>query len=244
MYLDTGGLRIFRGTPITPSTQDFTILADGNVGIGTTVPSYKLDVVSSDHKTIKAESTGNDRAEVLINKSGGTARSWSLAVAGSANGYSVADKNFYIADTTGGAARLVINNSGNVGIGTSTPSYTLEVNGSFGATTKSFIIDHPTKPDKKLQYGSLEGPEHSVYLRGRSKYKVIDLPDYWPELVHEDSITVQLTSVGKHQSLYVEKIENNKVYINSNKVGEILNYFYNIYAERKDVAKLEVEIDK
>ena len=37
--------------------------------------------------------------------------------------------------------------------------------------TKSFVIDHPTKPDKKLQYASLEGPEHSVYLRGRSHWK-------------------------------------------------------------------------
>ena len=110
--------------------------------------------------------------------------------------------------------------------------------------SKSFIIDHPTKPDKKLQYGSLEGPEHSVYLRGRSQYKIIDLPDYWPELVHEDSITVQLTPVNRYQKLFVDKIWDNAVHVSTDKLGERLDYFYNIYAERKDVAKLEVEIDK
>ena len=132
-----------------------------------------------------------------------------------------------------------------VGIGTGTPNYTLEVAGSFGAMTKSFIINHPTKPDKKLQYASLEGPEHSVYLRGRSQYKIIDLPDYWIKLVYEDSITVQLTPVGYHQHLYVERIRDNKVQINTrDKLERRVDYFYNIYAERKDVAKLEVEIDK
>jgi hypothetical protein len=157
-----------------------------------------------------------------------------------------ATEQFRIADWTGtDVTRLLIDTGGCVGIGTTTPGYTLEVNGSFGATTKSFIIDHPTKPDKKLQYASLEGPEHSVYLRGRSQYKIIDLPYYWPELVHEESITVQLTPVGYHQHLYVERIRDNKVQINTrDKLERRVDYFYNIYAERKDVAKLEVEVDK
>jgi len=112
------------------SVERVRIDNNGKVGIGTTAPAYKLDVVSSDHKTIKAESTGNDRAEVSIKKSGGTARSWSLAVAGSSNGYSVADKNFYIADTDGGAARLVIDNVGKVGIGTTSPGEILTLDSS------------------------------------------------------------------------------------------------------------------
>ena len=52
--------------------------------------------------------------------------------------------------------------AGNVGIGTSNTSYKLHVVGSFAATTKSFVIDHPTKSDMKLRYGSLEGPENGV----------------------------------------------------------------------------------
>ena len=87
----------------------------------------------------------------------------------------------------------------------------------------------------RLKHGVVEGPEHSVYVRGKSQEKVIPLPDYWVDLVHEDSITVQLTAIGGGQELYVEKIEDNKVYVN----GE--NYFYYIQAERKDVERFEVE---
>ena len=132
---------------------------------------------------------------------------------------------------------------GNVGIGTTGPSYKLEVNGAFAATTKSFVIDHPTKENMRLQYASLEGPENGVYVRGKSNYKIIDLPDYWTGLVDEESITVQLTPIGNHQHLYVEKIRNNQVFINTDKLREKVNYYYIIHAERKDVEKLKVEIE-
>jgi collagen type VII alpha len=133
--------------------------------------------------------------------------------------------------------------SGNVGIGTTNPGYKLEVNGSFAATTKSFLIDHPSKPGMKLRYGSLEGPENGVYVRGRLKdNNVIELPDYWNQLIDEDSITVNLTPIGNHQKLYVEDISDNKITIkNSNLLNSSINCFYIVFAERKDVEKLVVE---
>jgi len=118
-----------------------------------------------------------------------------------------------------------------------TTSTGVTVTGLLSATTKSFDIPHPSKEDWRLRYGSLEGPENGVYVRGKSKEKVILLPDYWVDLVHEDSITVQLTAIGKGQDLYVEDIKDNKVYVNGD------NYFYYIQAERKDVEKLEVEYE-
>ena len=97
--------------------------------------------------------------------------------------------------------------------------------------------NNASKEGMRLRYGSLEGPENGVYVRGKSKEKVILLPDYWPDLIHEDSITVQLTAIGSGQELYVEKIEDNKVYVNGD------NYFYYIQAERKDVERFEVEYE-
>ena len=120
----------------------------------------------------------------------------------------------------------------------------LLVTGQLSATTKSFLIDHPTKPGKKLRHGSLEGPENGVYIRGRGDNNIITLPEYWTELVDKDSITVQLTPIGKHQHLYVEKIDNNTVYIQSDEARKSLNdleYYYLILAERKDVDKLVIE---
>jgi hypothetical protein len=131
--------------------------------------------------------------------------------------------------------------SDRVGIGTITPEYKLEVNGSFAATTKSFVIPHPTKKGKKLRYGSLEGPENGVYVRGQTTNKIIKLPSYWTKLVDPNSITVNLTPIVEYQQLYIEKIEKNKVYI-KNAAGKNVNCHYIIYGERCDVEKLQVEI--
>jgi hypothetical protein len=123
-------------------------------------------------------------------------------------------------------------------------THRLEVNGSFAATSKSFLIDHPTKPGKKLLHGSLEGPEHGVYVRGKLKGNVIELPEYWTKLVDPDSITVTLTPIGKHQKLYVEDIADNVVTVANDGLfaGEI-NCFFVVYGERVDIDKLVVEIE-
>ena len=128
-----------------------------------------------------------------------------------------------------------------------TTSTGVTVTGLLTATTKSFTIDHPTKPGKKLRYGSLEGPENGVYIRGKSNNNTIELPEYWTKLVDKDSITVQLTAIGKPQQLYVERIDNNIVYVQSEenrKNISQLNYYYLINAERIDVDKLQVEIEE
>jgi hypothetical protein len=109
--------------------------------------------------------------------------------------------------------------------------------GNFTAISKSFDIIHPTKENMRLRYGSLEGPENGVYIRGTAESNIIELPDYWTGLVHEDSITVSLTSVGSAQNIYVEKIENNKIYIG----GNLEKAFFTVYGERKDIDKLTVE---
>ena len=127
-----------------------------------------------------------------------------------------------------------------VGIGTASPGYKLQVEGSFAAQTKSFVIPHPTQEGKTLQHGSLEGPEHGVYHRGRLEGDVIQLPEYWTELVDEDTISVQLTANGDFQMLYVEKIEDNQVFV-ANAADEGIDCFYLIHGERKDVGKMEVE---
>jgi hypothetical protein len=112
------------------------------------------------------------------------------------------------------------------------------VSGHFSATTKSFLIPHPTKPDKKLQYACLEGPENGVYIRGKTNEPIILLPDYWSELVDADSITVTVTPIGKPQQLFV--VSQNSTSVEIGNVDGLYNYL--IFAERKDVNKLQTEI--
>jgi len=121
----------------------------------------------------------------------------------------------------------------------------VNVSGLMTATQKSFTIDHPTKEGYKLRYGSLEGPENGIYVRGRLQgSNVIELPDYWPELIHEDSITVQLTANGRFQKLYVKDIKDNKVIVgNGSWFSNNTDCFYVVYGERKDVDKLTVEFE-
>jgi hypothetical protein len=138
---------------------------------------------------------------------------------------------------------VIYETSSNIGIGTTNPGAKLEVVGTFRATTKSFLIDHPTKEGKKLQYGVLEGPEHSVYVRGKlTNTSRIELPDYWHALVDENSITVNLTAIGRKQELWVEEITD--TYITVGSEAGIINCFYTVFAERKDVEKLVTEFDK
>ena len=86
----------------------------------------------------------------------------------------------------------------------------------------------------------MEGSEHGVYVRGYTDVNTITLPDYWTELVHNDSLTVHLTPKDFAQpNLFVSGIIDNKVYLQSD--GDISSY-YMINATRKDIDPLEVEI--
>ena len=114
------------------------------------------------------------------------------------------------------------------------------VAGNFYAVKKSFLINHPSKPGSKLEYACLEGPENGVYLRGRlDGKKEIKLPDYWKDLVHADSITVQLTPIGSSDCHYVSKYTSKKITVDCES-GKI-NCFYLVQAERKDISRFEVE---
>ena len=138
--------------------------------------------------------------------------------------------------------------AGNVGINGFSPSssYGLQVggnaqvSGSFSASSKSFLIDHPTKENKKLEHGCLEGPEFGVYYRGRAQSNTITLPDYWTGLVREESITVQLTPKGSFQHLYVVSQSLTEIVIGAAD-GETIDCFYTIYGERADIDRLEIE---
>ncbi len=113
-----------------------------------------------------------------------------------------------------------------------------------GLPPKPFDIQHPTKGEGwRLRYVSLEGPESAVFCRGRVKNeKIIKLPDYWKDLVHEDSISVQLQPIGHHQNIIVKRWDSEFIYLQGQGGGPV-NCFYHVYAERKDVNPLLTEYE-
>ena len=109
------------------------------------------------------------------------------------------------------------------------------------ASPKPFDIKHPSKKEWRLRYACIEGPEVGVYYRGRLKNDTeIVLPNYWKDLVHVDSITVQLQPIGAHQDIIVKRWDDEKIYLQA-KPGFPINCFYHVYAERKDINPLIVE---
>ena len=109
------------------------------------------------------------------------------------------------------------------------------------ASPKPFDIKHPSKKEWRLRYACIEGPEVGVYYRGRLKNDTeIVLPNYWKDLVHVDSITVQLQPIGAHQDIIVKRWDEEKIYLQA-KAGFPINCFYHVYAERKDINPLIVE---
>lgn len=120
----------------------------------------------------------------------------------------------------------------------------LSFTSSIVGVTKMFDIPHPNKTGWRLSHGCLEGPEHSVFYRGRLKNStVIELPEYWKKLVDLETITVSLTPHTYYQELYVKNIEwGTKINITNNSGGQI-DCSYIIFAERKDVKKLIIEYE-
>jgi hypothetical protein len=230
-----GGVGSTQNLSFVVGSERMRINSSGNVGIGTTAPaSY-----GAAYTTL---AINNTTAGVLDLMANGVSqfRLFGNASENRLQGVTAAAMTFF----TNNTEKMRIDSAGNVVIGATSTTYKLQVVGSFAATTKSFVIPHPTKEGKQLRYGSLEGPENGVYVRGRLKDNdTIELPEYWTGLVDEDSITINLTPIGKHQKLYVESIKNNIVIIgNENLLNKSIDCFYIVFAERKDVEKLKVEI--
>ena len=114
---------------------------------------------------------------------------------------------------------------------------TFRIGGKLIAGSKSFVIPRPE--GGMLEYGVLEGQQNDVFYRGELKGdNVIYLPQEWEWLVDENTITVQLTNIGKHQELFIKEIKDNKIFININgvfKTKKDIHCYYIIHGTRKDV---------
>lgn len=101
----------------TGSAFGNVLIPNGNVGIGTNSPSQKLDVVSSGGQSlVSIDGTGN--SGILLKTSG--TQNWAMY-------HNNAQSALYFYSNSMGDAPLVIQNGGNVGIGSLNPSSKLDV---------------------------------------------------------------------------------------------------------------------
>ena len=137
----------------TNFTPRLSVTNGGSVGIGTTTPASTLEVAGDIRLTVAG------KPYVLSYDSAG---------------------GYFFIDEFGAARRFVIKNGGNVGIGTTTPSYLLDVNGSlrcFGFTNSSDVRFKKNIADLADPLDSLLGLRGVSYEWRKGEFKETQFAD-------------------------------------------------------------------
>lgn len=158
-----------------------TLLANGNVGIGTTSPTYKLDISGSGRfngssAEIVTVSSSNVDALLAINNSGTNGRKWWLGTA--SNGSAQSTGSFFIFDTAVSATRLNISSGGNFGIDTSTPACKMDIANGTLRVLASNVNSPSSGKGVEISYdNNADRTNIYSYDRSNSIYKQLNLND-------------------------------------------------------------------
>jgi hypothetical protein len=220
---------------VTTGGTSFKIDLNGNVGIGTTTPTAKLEAVVN-HGAVEATAVygySHSTSDVLF---GG------VGVLGSADtGVGV------LAATSSGWAMYAYTGSGYAGIFDGN----VAVYGTLSKSAGSFKIDHPLDPENKYLYHSfVESPDmKNIYdgiisLDGEGK-ATVELPNWFEAL--NNNFRYQLTCIGGYAPVYIsEEVKENRFTISGGKPG--MKVSWQVTGIRKDAYanahRIQVEEDK
>jgi hypothetical protein len=104
----------------TNNAERIRILSSGNVGFGTSTPTSQLEL---------NRTATSDYSAIRFTNSGAGGRSYEIGLGGNAAAAGYAN-NLYFYDSTAAVNRMVLDSSGNVGIGTTSPDHKLDISGS------------------------------------------------------------------------------------------------------------------
>jgi hypothetical protein len=238
-----GGISFFTGTA-GGETQKMTILSGGNVGINSTNPHQKLTIRGNDNYVATEQTSyawgGTNTIGVRMGTStaglldfrrwdGGVTHGTAVITQVTSDGgwgldFRVDNKSTNTAATT---SRMFLSTSGEVGIGDTTPSYKLDVNGTIRATgdviaysdirVKENIktIDNAVNKVKALrgvEYNKIDSTEKSIGVIAQEIEEVI------PEVVREDDQGMKSVAYGNITAVLIEAIKEQQ-----NQIDELKN---------------------
>jgi hypothetical protein len=152
----------------TNSAERARIDAAGNVGIGTSSPTMKLDISGTSYGGVYIKSTSTNYSGLLLENTN-SATKWQIGVEGGT--YHTAGKLNIGIDAVGSA--IIIDSSRNVGIGTSSPAAKLDVVGGMNLSGQLLAGASGSVFSPLVSAGYISGTSN-MYLRNISGTNRID----------------------------------------------------------------------
>jgi hypothetical protein len=187
----------------------------GQVGIGTSAPSAKLQV------------NGDGTGAAIYATQGSLTLQPGTALQG----------------LTTGASGTGVSGSATDGVGVrgTGTTYGVYCAGNFAATgSKAFVQPHPSDPTKEIHFACLEGNESGTYFRGKIRLSGgnarIDVPEEFRLVSEPEGLTVQLTPVG-HVAVWIESYDLEHVTIAGESDVEV---HYTVNGVRRGFSRLEL----
>jgi hypothetical protein len=172
------------------------LMTNGNVGMGTTTPAAQLHVTSANYPTALLETSSASGTWLDLNNTSTNGTNWIILSTGTGNGEGPGKLMFDVGPNASSVSReavMVLQSNGNVGIGTVSPNFLLEVNGTAGKPgggSWSTSSDARLKKNIRTLTGALD---KLLALRGVS-FEYID-----PKMIHELS--------GERMGLIAQEVE-------------------------------------
>ena len=189
-----------------------TLVRDsGNVGIGTSSPTYKLQVAGKSYLSGGIQMNSGDEIDF-----------------GNSNQYITGVNDTSLTLATGGSATLTATHAGNVGIGTTSPDAKLHVNGTFIVaedSEKGLDINTQTY---NYKIGDIDAGESQTYIEVDSVNAKTTLHNSTLELGHASDTTIARASAGK-VTIEGNEIQTTNVHHHFLNSGFYLSYPYSRY---------------
>jgi hypothetical protein len=180
-----GFIRFMTSNISGPSQERMRIDSSGNIGIGNISPSNKVDIIKSNGNCVLSLNTGSTANVSSIFLGNGGIRKWILSSRGS---YDAPNDRFAIQNADGDD-KLTITQGGKVGIGTTTPSGLLSIQGGTN-TTPTLAVENTLTPSS-FQWAADENEGISIFS-GRS----VSQGSYATILLSNQTADVTSTTLG------------------------------------------------